>query len=227
MSSGDDISDDRAHSLLQRLNDISTRLLEPSVLEHATAEALHLKMDEMMSLLDDGDTEKRPDFAQISTAQSTSLGMQGSAEQDPEDRRRENVSQVEILGLLPRMSAIVEELQQRNDEFKHLHDIYVLKSEQSARRILNLEGEVLELENEIVADEAELTFLKVQLKALEVQASEVLPESGDTGLIEGIKRWKQDWADVDHRLRSPRKAEHGTNGHGSPYTERREVASDP
>ena len=44
-----------------------------------------------------------------------------------------------------------------------------------------------------------MTYLKLQLKALEVQASET-NVSQDPGLLDGIRRWKLDWADTEARF---------------------------
>ncbi|KAI9793021.1 MAG: hypothetical protein M1833_000842 [Piccolia ochrophora] len=221
------------HVLLQRLLALTNRLRDSALPEGETLETLHGKVDDLeiavestvagrtllteqsQCLIEDQSATIPSEISSPTTfpmsAQGTDVPIHSNISHDAGVRDE----------VLTRVTKAVLSLQQRNEEFKvyhyrspliaaltvqqHLHDIWIMKTERAAQRILSLESQAQEMETDLATDESELTYLKVQLKTLEVQAVNHRPEEEDAMLTEGIRRWKLDWADVDQRFYSRRK----------------------
>ncbi|KAI9879420.1 MAG: hypothetical protein M1830_008551 [Pleopsidium flavum] len=238
---GSEVIGDTKGRLLDRWNEIMSRIVHTSLADK-TVTAMHKTLDEVDNLLSWNATEQNEE-----TEESSGLGISGLQDDSsvyttahitptasiapdaPEEVCRSESKKDVILesqALLMRVTEAVNQLRRREEEFRHLHDIAIMKAEEGAQRILRLEFEVDQLyvyeganlmtleveayadshsEEDSSKDQLEFTFLKLKLRMLEIQAAPYIPKDGDDGLREGIRRWKRDWADVDQRRRARRR----------------------
>jgi len=69
--------------------------------------------------------------------------------------------------VLEELSSVNEELQQRYLESRHIHDLFIIKCEGLAQRIIELENEVQELKSDVLEDTIELEGLRGTVRGLE------------------------------------------------------------
>ncbi|OKL61379.1 hypothetical protein UA08_03778 [Talaromyces atroroseus] len=72
-----------------------------------------------------------------------------------------------LQSVLGALSSVNEELQQRYLESRHIHDLFIVKCEGLAQRIIELENEVHELKSDILEDTIELEGLRGTIRGLE------------------------------------------------------------
>ncbi|KAI9836904.1 MAG: hypothetical protein M1819_001069 [Sarea resinae] len=108
--------------------------------------------------------------------------------------------------LLTRIVRLVTELQRRNEEFKHIHDITIIQSEAATQRIIELEHTVESLQTEALDTTTDLTYLRLQLKALEIQALPLL-----------ISRAKAKTPTKPPPTSNPSSPSHATNNNKTPH----------
>ncbi|KAI9844574.1 MAG: hypothetical protein M1837_005533 [Sclerophora amabilis] len=204
-------AESRNAGLLQRFNAVARRIAGEEHLDESTCEALGKALDDIEKICPERRTPKDNVYEsrEISNSpnESTPFQYTGGEFAILDSGGGSNFNGGDILD---RVSKVVEEFRCRFEELKHVHDMSILRTEKAAQRILQLESEVKQLESEISADESELTFLKLQLKALEIQAMRYIPTDDEEELTEGIRRWKLDWADLDHRFKTRRRTREGS-----------------
>ncbi|MCJ1472077.1 hypothetical protein MMC13_000723 [Lambiella insularis] len=107
--------------------------------------------------------------------------------------------------MMERIDLLVRELQKRQDDFKHIHNIVIAKAEQDEESIVQLRSNIGQLEADVDDDHSELTYLKLKLRILEIQGLPNVPLAERNSLAQGTQRWKLDWADVDNQFRKRRR----------------------
>jgi len=138
------------------------------------------------------------------TPPGSSSRLDAPGEVPPHRRQMNQVQQMQPL--TDKITFLAGELQKRNQEFRHLHNVAIAKAEEAAEEILQLEATVDRQEEEIIDDESELTYLKLKLRILEIEAAPYIPlQEEESSLSEGIRKWKLDWAEVDNRFRMRRR----------------------
>jgi hypothetical protein len=65
---------------------------------------------------------------------------------------------------------------------------------------------------EISGNEAELRNLGLQLKAIEAMCDTVVPADMDPELLQSIRAWKADWADLKRKMSSRKAARQARDG---------------
>ncbi|KAI9770704.1 MAG: hypothetical protein M1840_002954 [Geoglossum simile] len=210
--------------LIQRLNEITARLIaEEKVLQKDDGALLecHGKLDGLETLVF-GDVlhadppRDRPPAATTIPSPNRNNDNDGSRKdsdrpqlpsrpRSPEQRqtcRGETLSALQHQELFRRISGAAHGLRNRHEELKHVHDLAIIQAGRAAQRILSLEAEVRRLESDLTTSQSSYTFLKLQFKMLEVQALRYIPADDDEGLVEGFRRWKEDWTELDGKAKT-------------------------
>ncbi|ETS77382.1 hypothetical protein PFICI_11256 [Pestalotiopsis fici W106-1] len=92
------------------------------------------------------------------------------------------------------LESIVANLQARQEEQDHIHDLLITRAERAAQRIIHLEERINELEAERNDGEMEVLNLQIQLKAIEVRCLAYVPKDADPDLLQSIDTWKAEWS---------------------------------
>ncbi|KAH8701678.1 hypothetical protein BGW36DRAFT_423980 [Talaromyces proteolyticus] len=145
----------------------------------------HLEGLERLLLLSSASSDPRPqishEIAKIRPVRRTSISPTGTIT-PPIRRRNDNESHedgnvpaprtiqqtsCDLSMLLEEISIANSELQQRRIESRHIHDLFTIKCEGMAQRIIELENEIHELRSDILEDTINLEGLRGTVRGLE------------------------------------------------------------
>ncbi|KAK1596132.1 uncharacterized protein LY79DRAFT_588268 [Colletotrichum navitas] len=206
--------------LIQRLNDLTHKLLAGEDVPDSNVSAMHGKLDEIESPKTWSMDAQSVEHESLWTSPSPSWFRSGLSEISPSFRssfRRDTPSPEptvekkpavdsfriasEAAKLNSELETLVTNLKARQEESEHIHQLLVTRAERAAQRIIFLQGRVRDLEDELQENDSELTYLRLGLKAIEVQC----PNNADPDLAQSIQNWKADWSDLK-RKRSKHKS---------------------
>ncbi|GKT57098.1 hypothetical protein ColTof4_11252 [Colletotrichum tofieldiae] len=205
--------------LIQRLNDLTQKLLAGEDVPDTNISAMHGKLDEIESVLAGEPPQATPqskpktwpmdahsvDHESLWTSPSPSWFRSGLSEISPSFRssfRRDTPSPEPTVEKKPAVDTfrIASEAAKLNSELETLVTNLKARQEES-------EGSPAPLilihrrEEELQENDSELTYLRLGLKAIEVQC----PTDVDADLAQSIQNWKADWSDLK-RKRSKHKS---------------------
>lgn len=103
------------------------------------------------------------------------------------------------------LEEVVANLQAREEEQEHIHDLLITRAERAAQRIIELEERISELEAERNDGEMEVLNLQIQLKAIEVRCLGYVPKDADPDLLQSIDTWKTEWSALKKKKRARKK----------------------
>ncbi|KAI1825362.1 hypothetical protein F4861DRAFT_501780 [Xylaria intraflava] len=92
------------------------------------------------------------------------------------------------------LETVISNLQDRQEETEHIHELMITRLERAAQRIIYLEERVRYLESKRKESGTEILNLRIQLKAIEVQCLSYVPREVDQELHESIDAWKSEWS---------------------------------
>ncbi|KAI1344079.1 hypothetical protein F5Y15DRAFT_186686 [Xylariaceae sp. FL0016] len=101
---------------------------------------------------------------------------------------------------------VIANLQARQEETQHIHELLIDRTEKAAQHIIYLEDRIRTADREQHQGELEILNLQIGLKQIEVQAMRYVPKGADPELRESIAQWKAEWATLKRR-RAKMKAE--------------------
>ncbi|KAF2766096.1 hypothetical protein EJ03DRAFT_191285 [Teratosphaeria nubilosa] len=137
-------------------------------------------------------------------------------EEVEEDARDEQIAEAQQI--LQDLTNAQEELRKRHAEMVELNDRQVNELEERDHKIEQLQTENEALKSDISFDHSELLFLKLQMKSLELELEELADNdyrivhvhkngsletkrAKSDSIMHTMNGWRQDWHDVDLRLR--------------------------
>lgn len=243
----EDLTEDSKDVLIERLNDLVSRLSKTHALDDGAVSAIHSQMDKIELIVRKEGRHHSPQseegygslnlvkeedsfWAPPSPSQSLRIRLPQRPKNSvlsPREPRMSTAKAVKIANeaeeLASRLTSAVAELLIRKEESDHIHDLLVTRAEKAAERILFLEYRISEMEDDFEANQSELKYLRIQLQAIEAQCSEYIPRNQDPLLVESIKNWKVDWEDIDRRSKARRKKSHVTPHHN--HTNRTSIST--
>ncbi|KAJ0162949.1 hypothetical protein CTA2_3778 [Colletotrichum tanaceti] len=207
--------------LIQRLNDLTHKLLAGEDVPDTSVSALHGKLDELESVLAGEPPQATPqgkpkpwppmdaqsvEHESLWTSPSHSWFRSGLSEISPSFRssfRRDTPSPEPTVEKKPAVDTfrIASEAAKLNSELETLVTNLKARQEESENARHKESFFSKDEEEELQENDSELTYLRLGLKAIEVQC----PTEMDPDLAQSINNWKTDWSDLK-RKRSKHKS---------------------
>ncbi|GJC82597.1 hypothetical protein ColLi_05435 [Colletotrichum liriopes] len=206
--------------LIQRLNDLTQKLLAGEDVPDTNISAMHGKLDEIESVLAGEPPQATPqskpktwpmdahsvDHESLWTSPSPSWFRSGLSEISPSFRssfRRDTPSPEPTVEKKPAVDTfrIASEAAKLNSELETLVTNLKARQEESENAQHKESFSSKDEEEELQENDSELTYLRLGLKAIEVQC----PTDVDADLAQSIQNWKADWSDLK-RKRSKHKS---------------------
>ncbi|KDN66013.1 hypothetical protein CSUB01_00679 [Colletotrichum sublineola] len=206
--------------LIQRLNDLTQKLLAGEDVPETNISAMHGKLDEIESVLAGEPPQATPqpkpktwpidaqsvEHESLWTSPSPSWFRSGLSEISPSFRssfRRDTPSPEPTIEKKPAVDTfrIASEAAKLNSELETLVTNLKARQEESENAQHNGSFSFKDEEEELQENDSELTYLRLGLKAIEVQC----PNNADPDLAQSIQNWKADWSDLK-RKRSKHKS---------------------
>ncbi|GKT50004.1 uncharacterized protein ColSpa_10185 [Colletotrichum spaethianum] len=206
--------------LIQRLNDLTQKLLAGEDVPDTNISAMHGKLDEIESVLAGEPPQATPqnkpktwpmdsqsvDHESLWTSPSPSWFRSGLSEISPSFRssfRRDTPSPEPTVEKKPAVDTfrIASEAAKLNSELETLVTNLKARQEESENAQHKGSFSSKDEEEELQENDSELTYLRLGLKAIEVQC----PTDVDPDLAQSIQNWKADWSDLK-RKRSKHKS---------------------
>lgn len=138
------------HQRVARIADLLTKESTGRELSQEDCAAANKHLDYLEQLLNSGlSTDNRPDKTDLLTATSIKVTSEPHSKQ-PERRTETTTTTLyrtshDLTLLLNELSSVNEELQQRYLESRHIHDLFIIKCEGLAQKIMELQDEIHEL----------------------------------------------------------------------------------
>ncbi|KAI0806393.1 hypothetical protein GGR55DRAFT_652472 [Xylaria sp. FL0064] len=232
----EDVTQDSKDVLLQRLNDLVSRLNQERYgVEDEDLHALHAKVDELENVLDsrayrakarhDGKNRnslswESPDPTNLLPSDVSSLASPARLSPSAKETRKQRASNLtvaeaeqivaEVRDLHKNLEVVISNLRDRQEETEHIHALLITRLERAAQRIIYLEEQLGALERERKEGDTELLNLQIQLKAIEVQCMSYVPQDADQELSESISAWKKEYSALKQKRARNREQFNGT-----------------
>ncbi|KAI1311664.1 hypothetical protein F5Y03DRAFT_391214 [Xylaria venustula] len=235
----EDVAQDSRDVLVQRLNDLVSRLTGEHHIKDESMHALHAKVDELESVLGapaysskvgyDGRPGSNLSWesphptnllpSDISPTRS-SPSAKAKVDHQANTKARSRTSNLtvaqaeqviaEVQDLHKNLEVVISNLRDRQEETEHIHALLITRLERAAQRIISLEEQLENLQREQKESDTELLNLQIQLKAIEVQCMSYVPQDADQELSESIGAWKMEYSALKQKRARNKERFNGT-----------------